>query len=216
MISDIRFKVCGLTRIEDARLAAGAGADFLGFILYPKSPRYLSLAHYAKLKADLPAGVSRVAVMVEPSLSDLMAAQSAGFDRFQIHFNANLPLVRVREWSEIIGSDCLWLAPRLPPGVNVSEHLIPMAETFLLDTFDEETFGGSGKTGDWDKFARHRARFPDRTWILAGGLSPENVHGAITASGADFIDVNSGVEASPGEKSPEKIVRLSEVLYGLR
>lgn len=212
MINAIRFKICGLTRVADARAAVAVGADFLGFILYPKSPRYLPLADYQKLKAELPVGVPRVAVMVEPSLSELMAAQAAGFDRVQIHFNVNLPLVRVREWSELVGAEKLWLAPKLPPESGVSISLIPLAATFLLDTFHAEGFGGSGKTGDWGKFAAHREAFPDKTWILAGGLSPENVAEAVAASGAGFVDVNSGVEDAPGVKSADKIARLAEAL----
>lgn len=216
MINGIRLKICGLTRAEHARAAAAVGADYLGFILYPKSPRHLPAADYAALKAGLPAGVPRVAVMVEPSLSEIMAAQAAGFDRFQVHFNVTLPIVRVREWTELIGAEKLWLAPKLPPGSDVSTALIPRAGTFLLDTFQAEGFGGSGKTGDWGKFARHRAAFPEKTWILAGGLSPENVADAIGASGADFVDVNSGVEESPGVKSADKIARLAEALRTLR
>ncbi|MFH1498937.1 MAG: phosphoribosylanthranilate isomerase [Verrucomicrobiota bacterium] len=215
MINGIRFKICGLRRVEDARAAVAVGADYLGFILYPKSPRYLSLADYKQLAPTLPAGAPRVAVMVEPSLSELMAAQAAGFDRVQIHFNVNLPLVRLREWSELVGAEKLWLAPKLPPESGVSTSLIPMAQTFLLDTFHAEGFGGSGQTGDWGKFAAHRAAFPDKTWILAGGLSPENVADAIRASGTDFVDVNSGVEESSGVKSADKIARLAEVLAGL-
>ncbi len=215
MINGIQFKICGLRRVEDARAAAAVGADYLGFILYPKSPRYLALADYKQLAAQLPAGIPRVAVMVEPSLSELMAAQAAGFDRVQIHFNVNLPLVRLREWSELVGAEKLWLAPKLPPESGVSDTLIPLVATFLLDTFHAEGFGGSGKTGDWGKFAAHRVAFPDKAWILAGGLSPENVADAIRASGADFVDVNSGLEDSPGVKSADKIARLAEALHGL-
>lgn len=214
MINGIRFKICGLTRVADARAAADAGADFLGFILYPKSPRFLPLADYRQLKGELPAGVPRVAVMVEPSLAELTGAQAAGFDRVQIHFNTSLPLVRLREWSELVGADRLWLAPKLPPEADVSAALIPLAGTFLLDTFDAGGFGGSGKTGDWDKFARHRAAFPDKTWVLAGGLSPDNVAAAIAGGGADFIDVNSGVEDAPGVKDHGKLARLAEALRG--
>lgn len=215
MINGIRFKVCGLRRVEDARAAVAVGADYLGFILYPKSPRYLALADYKQLAPKLPAGTPRVAVMVEPSLSELMAAQAAGFDRVQIHFNVNLPLVRLREWSEFVGVDKLWLAPKLPPESGVSDTLIPLAATFLLDTFHAEGFGGSGKTGDWKKFAAHREAFPEKTWILAGGLTPENIADAIRASGADFVDVNSGLEDSPGVKSADKIARLAEALHAL-
>jgi phosphoribosylanthranilate isomerase len=70
----------------------------------------------------------------------------------------------------------------------------------MLDTFDEALFGGTGRVGDWPKFRRHREAHPRATWILSGGLSPENVGGALAGSGARFVDVNSGIESAPGVK----------------
>ena len=93
-----------------------------------------------------------------------------------------------------------WLAPKLPPGEDVPAAWLPLAKHFLLDTFHAQTFGGTGQTGDWPKFARHRRNHPDKTWILAGGLNPANVGAALRESGATFLDVNSGVETAPGVK----------------
>ncbi|WP_043586209.1 phosphoribosylanthranilate isomerase, partial [Geminisphaera colitermitum] len=154
----------------------------------------------------------RVAVMVEPGIADLTAAQRAGFDAFQIHFKHTVPRAQVMEWNEFIGRDRLWLAPKLPPGTDVSPMLLPLADTFLLDTFHETGFGGSGQTGDWEKFARHQAAFPEKTWILAGGLNPRNITDAIARSGARFVDVNSGVEDSPGIKDPALLRALQGLL----
>ena len=89
---------------------------------------------------------------------------------------------------------------------------LPLAATFLLDTFHAAGFGGSGKTGDWAKFARYRETYPQHTWILAGGLSPDNVAEAVAQSGAFFVDVNSGVETSPGVKDHAKLRALGEAL----
>lgn len=216
MINAIQLKVCGQTRAEDARAAADIGADYLGFILYPKSPRHLSLERYKELAPGLPAGPRRVAVMVEPSAGELAAAVAAGFDFFQIYFVHTTPLATVQGWSEQVGAHRLWLSPKLPPEVDVSPEWLPLAGTFLLDTFHPGVFGGSGRTGDWGKFARHQQAHPQHTWILAGGLAPDNVTAAVAAGGAHVVDVNSGVEASPGVKDPAKLRRLAEALRAIR
>ncbi len=212
MIGGIQFKVCGIRRAEDALLAAELGADFLGFIHYPKSPRHLALGDYAELAPSLPPGPKRVAVMVEPSLDDLDWAQEAGFDFFQIHARHDLPFGTVSAWSEAVGTARLWLAPKLPPGAAFPEAWLPLADSFLVDTFHAEGFGGSGKTGDWAGFAARAAQHPEKRWILAGGLAPENIAAALAATGARVVDVNSGVETAPGVKSPEKLRALAAVL----
>jgi phosphoribosylanthranilate isomerase len=212
MIGGTLFKVCGLTRATDARLAAELGADYLGFILYPKSPRYLSLADYEALRADLPAGPRRVAVMVEPTAAELAAALAAGFDFFQIHARAESAIAAVAAWSVAVGPARLWLAAKLPPGAAFPAGWLPLADTFLVDTFHAEGFGGSGRTGDWSGFAKLTAAHPEKTWVLAGGLSPDNIAAARAASGARFVDVNSGVESAPGLKSPEKLRALAAAL----
>ncbi|MBC8009026.1 MAG: phosphoribosylanthranilate isomerase [Burkholderiales bacterium] len=205
MIAGVTVKVCGLRRAEDAALAAELGADFLGFILYPKSPRYLAPEDYTALAAMLPQGPRRVAVMVEPTPAELMAAREAGFDRFQIHARQDLPVGRVREWADLVGAGALWLAPKLPPGSAFPVDWLAHAEAFLVDTYHAAGFGGSGQTGDWSGFAGLAAAHPDKTWILAGGLGPENIADALARSGTRFVDVNSGVEAGPGVKSAEKL-----------
>ena len=213
MIGDIHFKLCGIKRVEDARLAAELGADFLAFNFYPKSPRYLAHETYEALASALPRGPKRVAVMVEPSLEELARVRFVRFEFFQIHARHDLPLETVRAWSEAVGGAAnLWLAPKLPPGAAFPEAWLPLADTFLVDTFHTEGFGGSGRTGDWAGFARLAGTYPGKRWILAGGLNPENVVPAIIASGARFVDVNSGVETHPGAKSPEKLRALAAAL----
>jgi phosphoribosylanthranilate isomerase len=212
MIAGVTVKVCGLTRAEDARLAAELGADYLGFIFYPKSPRAISRAAYAAMKNELPVGPKRVAVLVEPTLAELSAALAAGFDRFQIHARLEVETAVISGWSAAVGAERLWLAPKLPPGGTLPEAWLGAAETFLMDTFHAEGFGGSGRTGDWRGFAERANRYSTKSWILAGGLGPENIAAAVAASGARFVDVNSGVESAPGIKSEAKLRALAKSL----
>ena len=212
MINGIRLKVCGLTRIEDAAAAADIGVDYLGFIFYPPSPRHLTSEHYAAMKDRLPLR-KRVAVCVEPTAAELAGLDKLGFDFFQIHFGVETPIATLVAWSQLAGRSRLWLAPKLPPAQDVKPEWLPYADNFLLDTFHAEKFGGTGQTGDWAKFKRHREAHPTKTWILSGGLRADNITTAVTATGARFIDVNSGVEQSPGIKSPAKLQALVLALH---
>ncbi|MCF3650228.1 phosphoribosylanthranilate isomerase [Synoicihabitans lomoniglobus] len=216
MIDGIRLKFCGLTTLVDAEFADRLGADYLGFILYPKSPRYLPLRQYRDMATALPDGRKHVAVMVEPDEAELVAARDAGFDRFQIHFRTTTPEARLRVWSETVGKDVLWLAPKLPADEAVAAAVLEAAGTVLLDTFHRDRFGGSGQTGDWGRFRELRASHPDHTWILAGGLSPENVVLALAESGTNFVDVNSGVETAPGMKDHAKMQALVLAIHRAR
>ncbi|HYC70407.1 MAG TPA: phosphoribosylanthranilate isomerase [Opitutaceae bacterium] len=211
MINKITLKVCGITSAEDAHAAVAAGADHLGFIFHPASPRALSAERFAALRPALPAA-KRVAVVVNPAPAQLAAVAGLGFDAFQVHFKADEPMHRIAAWAEAVGAARLWLAPKLPPEADVAGELLGVAETFLLDAYHPEKYGGTGETGDWAKFKRHQEAHPGPTWILSGGLNPENVHAAIAASGARFIDVNSGVESAPGKKDRTKLRALALAL----
>ena len=146
-----------------------------------------------------------------PSTGELEAASAAGFDFLQIHFPAT-DEAAARRASASVGAARLWLAPKLPPEAELDTALLPLADTWLLDAYRADSFGGTGHTGDWAKFRRYREAHPAKTWVLAGGLSPENVVAAVAATGARAIDVNSGVEAAPGRKDPAKLAALRTVL----
>lgn len=205
MVDGVRIKFCGLRSLVDAEFADKLGADFLGSILFPKSPRHVSLSDFVNMAPNLPETRQRVAVMVTPPPDEIAAADAAGFDRFQIHFPSDTAAEVVRGWSEQVGRDRLWLAPKREPGTPYAESWLEAAQTHLVDTFHQGGFGGSGQTGDWDEFARLRQTHADHTWILAGGLSPDNLSHALTQSGARFVDINSGVETAPGIKNHEKM-----------
>lgn len=204
MIDGIRLKVCGLTSLVDAEFADRCGADYLGFNLYPKSPRHISLEQYRAMAPRLPER-KRMAVMVSPALAELRAAKESGFDFFQIHFPLETDAKMLTAWSELAGAKHLWLAPKLPPAEDVSASVLDAAKFILLDTFSADKFGGTGHTGDWAKFARLQSAHRDHWWILSGGLNAENIGAALQATGAKFVDVNSGVERAPGVKDEAKL-----------
>lgn len=214
MIDGIRIKVCGLTSLIDAELADRVGADCLGFIFHPESPRRVTVAQYAAMTNRLP-DRRKVAVLVEPTVATLKEIAALGFNFFQIHFRHDRPQSEVAAWSKAVGADRLWLAPKLPPEVDPAAEWLPLASTFLIDTF-HAGFGGSGRTGDWGKFARLQAAHPKHGWILAGGLNPENIAEALTKSGARFVDVNSGVEAAPGIKDLDRLRRFVVAIHRAR
>jgi phosphoribosylanthranilate isomerase len=99
----------------------------------------------------------------------------------------------------------MWLAPRIPPGRELDLAFLPLADFFLMDTFDPHHVGGSGKTGDWLNFKRLMSLYQKVGWILAGGLNPDNVAEAVQTSGAKRVDVNSGIESAPGVKDHAKM-----------
>jgi len=204
MINNIRVKVCGLTSVADAEAAHALGADFLGFIFYPKSVRYLPLEVFKEISPKLPPA-KKVAVTVEPSLDDLKLYLDAGFDAIQLHFPNETSFFEAVIWAETVPPHKLWMAPRVPPNRELDPAFVPLADTFLFDSYQSDSFGGTGKTSNWEEFSRLRQKYTKVQWVLAGGLNADNVGAAIAASGTNFVDVNSGVEASPGLKDPAKM-----------
>ena len=205
MAGPIQVKVCGLTSEADALEAARLGASFLGFILHPASPRFIPLEKAAMIARSFPT-VTKVAVSVEPTVEALLAQKAAGFDAFQVHYRHDLPLSQLDAWSQAVGKDRLWLAPKLPPEAEISSEALALAGTVLFDTYQPKGgYGGSGKHSDWGKFVRLSERHPGTRWILAGGLSSTDVADAIATTRARIVDVNSGAEASPGKKDRAKL-----------
>ena len=205
MINGIRVKVCGITSLVDAEAAATCGADYLGFILYPKSPRYVSLEAFQAMRPALPAAVKKVGVLVEPTLAELAQARDAGFDYIQLHFPNATTFPDAVAWLDVVPPAQLWLAPRIPPGDSLDLMFVALADTLLFDTYHPDQIGGTGEMGDWKAFAKLQTKNKDNAWVLAGGLTPENIVAAIRDSRAHIVDVNSGVEASPGVKDHARL-----------
>jgi len=207
MINGVRLKICGITRLVDAEAATRIGADFLGFILYPKSPRYVPLVAFEGMKPGLPQN-RKVAVMVRPTSEDLRSVRDAGFDFLQLHFDPDTDRSLVESWGDVASPDSLWLAPRLAPDHPFPDWVRPLADTFLIDTFRRDAFGGSGETGDWGRFRDLQTDHPEKRWVLAGGLGPSNMAEALAQTGTRVVDVNSGVEITPGVKDRGKLEAL--------
>jgi len=118
----------------------------------------------------------------------------------------------IKEWSTIVGSSNLWLAPKLPPDTEFPETLLNFSDTFLLDAYSKTKFGGTGHSSDWKTFSKCKVSYPEKKWILAGGIGPKNVAEALLQTKADIIDLNSGVEQAPGQKDPLKIKSVFSIL----
>jgi phosphoribosylanthranilate isomerase len=209
----VEVKVCGITNKRDALNALQAGASYLGFILYPKSPRHISLEHVKQISESLKdISCKKVAVDVAPRLEDVALMQKADFQYYQFHFPLDLDIEIIRQWSEMVGPSNLWLAPKLPPGADFPDHLLQYAETFVIDAYSQDKFGGTGKSADWKSFSEFQILYPEKKWILAGGIGPENVVSSVIQTDARMIDLNSAVESKPGQKEVDKIKSVFESL----
>lgn len=208
-VDSISVKVCGITEAKDARFALELGADKLGFITYEKSPRKIDFEKVENIKSELSLNEEKmVAVEVEPTIEHLKKIMDQGFGVFQLHFSYDLSRDLIGQWSQLVGAENLWLAPRLPKGVSFPEDLFCYSETFLIDAYSESKFGGTGECSDWRSFSLWREKFTAKNWVLAGGISPSNISSAIEETQARHVDVNSGIEKSPGIKDLEKMTEL--------
>ncbi len=201
-----KVKICGITNIEDAQVAVKAGADFLGFIFYPKSPRYVTPKQVRDIVTLLP-----TSPLPTPHLVGVFVNQKAetvaqtldfcGLDYAQLH-GAEPPQVvsgRVERGCGVIK------ALRVRDGTDLSELERYPATAYLLDTYVAGQMGGTGLTFDW-KLAAQAAQYGPI--IMAGGLTPDNVAQAIRAAQPWAVDVSSGIEAAPGRKDHDQVRRF--------
>jgi phosphoribosylanthranilate isomerase len=191
------IKICGITRLEDARAAIAEGADALGFVFWPGSPRCIAPAAVRAIVGELPASVMYVGVFVNQPLDEVSgAAELAGLTHVQLHGD------ETAEYARGLGRPVI-RAITLPS--DGFEDGWPAETTWLVDAHDRERRGGTGTQADWNAAAEVASR---RRVILAGGLRPENVAEAITRVRPFGIDVSSGVEQAPGVKDPVRLAAL--------
>lgn len=190
-----RVKVCGITRIEDAQLAVELGASALGFNFYSLSPRCIEADAARAIIEQLPPFVVAVGVYAnETKMEHVTAvARKAGVGAIQLH-GPRFP--DIGEWPTAYP-----LIRAVAVGKDFKAETLAecRANAFLLDAFHPSLSGGTGKVFDWE-LAREAKRFG--TIILAGGLNPQNVEGAIRKARPFAVDVASGVESAPGRKDP--------------
>lgn len=206
----LRVKICGITRLEDALCACELGANALGFIFYSKSPRNIAMRDAAAIAQQLPAHVARVGVFVDHSIAEIETHRRAvGLHALQFHGEYSADEMATCSAARLIK------VARLHERSSL-ESLRPfqsLAHGFLLDTYEKNKLGGTGKTFDWQLAlaAKSFGRI-----ILAGGLNPANVQAAVRFVQPYAIDINSGVESSPGIKDHHKLRQLFEQVKEFR
>jgi phosphoribosylanthranilate isomerase len=199
-------KICGLTDAAATETAIQHGADMLGFVFYPASPRNVTAEQAEELLRDVPSGIDRVGLFVDPEtdfLDQILA--KARLDLLQLHGD---------ETPERCRAISVYFGLPIIKAVKVSTKADLRAAKDYEDTVDWLMFdarspadgaalpGGNGKAFDWTILKGAEFKRP---WLLAGGLTPDNLSQAVQQSGASAVDVSSGVESAPGRKDPAKI-----------
>jgi len=192
-----RIKICGITRVEDARTAVHLGADAIGLVFYAPSPRCVSVEQARAIIAAIPPFVSAVGLFVDPESAYVESVlQGCHLNLLQFHGDEapdfcgrfQVPYIK---------------AARVRAGVDLVQYLAPYAaaQGWLLDAYHEQLHGGTGESFDWNLIPHDLAR----PVILSGGLTPENVGAAVRLVRPWAVDVSSGVEAAIGVKDAAKI-----------
>ena len=207
-----RFKICGITDPADIPAALVAGASYLGFVFFAKSPRNLDLPSAAAMAGSVPPGILKVALVVDPSDEALdLITDKVPLDMLQLHGRETPE--RVREIKARTG-----LPVMKAVGVADAEDLAQVdayaevADQLLIDAKPPrgaDLPGGNGLAFDWQLIAGRRWTKP---WMLAGGLTPDNVAEAVRVTGATQVDVSSGVERAPGVKDADRIAAFGRAL----
>jgi phosphoribosylanthranilate isomerase len=206
----MRIKICGITKPEQGKAIASFGATALGFICVPTSPRYVNATQMQAVIAQLPASIDRIGVFANTTLKEisqvvaatkLTGVQLHGDESpaFCHHLRSLLPDVEIVKALRIRDARALEQAAAYTIYVD----------TLLLDAYDPQQLGGTGRTLDWRTLQQFQSSLP---WFLAGGLTPDNIATALTQLRPHGIDLSSGVERSPGDKDLDKIARLFEQL----
>jgi phosphoribosylanthranilate isomerase len=206
-----RIKICGITRVEDARDAATFGADAIGLNFVPGSPRCVSLELAAELAASVPPTVERVGVFADAELDRIREIVDAvGLTMVQLH--GAEPIDRIQRLAPLSVIRVIRADPD-----RMSEILDQLCEhsasdsnlkALLLDAFHPGQLGGTGVQVATELIAAFLRQKPQLPWILAGGLHPENIVDAIRLARPDGVDTSSGVEIRPGIKDRDKVRRF--------
>lgn len=198
--------MCGTTRIEDASAAVELGVDALGFIFVEKSPRYISPASASRIIDNLPSFISRVGVFVDSDVEEIkMIVRQCGLTQLQLHGNESTENCSLlKNWDHSLSICKAFRVGDQSPFVDLGAYL-PCVDSVLLDTYVKGVKGGTGTPFDWSLV---ESLDIDRSIILAGGLSPDNIWEALSEVLPFAVDVNSGVEDEPGVKNYQKLSEL--------
>ena len=200
----MRVKICGVRDATTLDAAARAGAAYVGFVFFPRSPRHLGWDAAAALGAGAPAGLCKVGLVVDPDDATLDRLAALPLDMIQLH--GREPPSRVAEVRRRLGLPVMKaVGVGGPDDIAALDAYARVADQVLCDARPPEGAalpGGEGRAFDWRLLAGRRWPGP---WMLAGGLNPETVAEAVRLTGAAQVDVSSGVESAPGLKDPARI-----------
>ncbi|MEM6811254.1 MAG: phosphoribosylanthranilate isomerase [Pseudomonadota bacterium] len=197
-----KVKICGLNTVDAITVSIAEGADFIGFVFYSKSPRHLDIEVAAYLSAFIPESVKKVGLFVDPDHDYLkQVSNNVSLDMIQLHgqeTSEECLAIRGRFEKPIIKA----LSINSKDDIDSASLYDKSADWLLFDAKPEELPGGNGYTFDWSLLKHYQGETP---WMLAGGLTPENVQDAINDTHPHAVDVSSGVESGRGQKDGEKI-----------
>jgi phosphoribosylanthranilate isomerase len=198
-MSNVRVKICGVNDAAAFDAAVASGADYVGLVFFPPSPRYVTPAQAAALSARHPGGPLRVGLFVDPAAEAIATVLDAvRLDILQVYGRVDFPGLRARFGLPVWRALGIDIAADLPRETGGADALVLEAKPPPAATRP----GGNAARFDWSLLLGWSA--PAR-WVLAGGLTPDNVAEAIRATGATTVDVSSGVEQMPGVKDPALI-----------
>jgi phosphoribosylanthranilate isomerase len=214
--NSLRVKICGITSPEQASVIAALGANSIGFICVRKSPRYIMPERIAEITSVLPAVVDRVGVFMDQPMDEIVdIVMRSGLTSVQLHGCESVDFCRelrsqLREKITALNVELI-KAFRIAGSEDLArtEAYTTVVDWLLLDAYHPTLGGGTGLTLDWTTL---KSFTPDRPWLLAGGLTPSNVRGALQTIAPQGIDLSSGVERSPGDKDLEQVALLFENL----
>ncbi|MGB3192107.1 MAG: phosphoribosylanthranilate isomerase [Limnoraphis sp.] len=206
----MRVKICGITKPDQGKAIAELGATTLGFICVQSSPRFITPQDIQAVIELLPITVERIGVFANASLEEISQTLSeVQLTGIQLHGSESLEFCdRLRQsfpHLEIIKA----IRVKTPEALDLAQTYIDHVDTLLLDAYHPQQLGGTGHTLDWNSLQQFR---PSIRWLLAGGLTPDNVLEALNLLKPDGIDLSSGVEQSPGDKDLAKVRQLFQVL----
>ncbi len=207
----VDVKICGIRTPEALDAAVSGGAKMVGFVFFPKSPRAVTPVEAQALMARVPDGVTKVALLVDPDDYEARAiCRQLPVDVVQLHGSETLE--RVADIKAVTGKPVMKAVGIAGPDDIARAHEYEaVADHVLLDAKppkDADLPGGNALSFDWTLIANEAWRVP---WLLAGGLNAGNLAEAVKTSGAGFVDVSSGVEDAPGQKSVQKIREFLEL-----
>ena len=212
---DSRVKICGLTRPEDVAAVVAAGAQYAGFVFFPKSPRNVSIETARALALDAPVGLAKVALVVDASDAALDAiVEQVPLDILQLHGHESPE--RVAEVKARYGLPVM-KAVGVADASDMAQIALyeEVADQLLIDAKPPKGAdlpGGNGLAFDWRLLSGRK--YWRKPWMLAGGLTPDNVAQAVRMTGARQVDVSSGVESAAGVKDAAKIAAFVKALRG--